>query len=155
MESPTGGRTVIIRYDQWLGLGKESHLPCERPGWLSMKESGSWFGLIVMSLLIRRTIYIFLQMWQSCAVCGARTPKMNVARSYFSLWRYWICSLFSSAKILELYSPTIYTLNSFLIDHTTPPSENSPDLPASRLYVRHFSTVSHSPYRNLWEVPRL
>ena len=28
-------------------------------------------------------------------------------------------------------------------DHTTPPSENSPDLPASRLnIVRHFSTVS-------------
>ena len=42
-----------------------------------------------------------------------------------------------------MYSPTISALNSFLCDHTTPPSENSPDLPASRLnIVRHFSTAS-------------
>lgn len=43
-----------------------------------------------------------------------------------------------------MYSSTISTLNSFLCDHTTPPSEkNSPDLPASRLnIVRHFSTAS-------------
>ena len=42
-----------------------------------------------------------------------------------------------------MYSPTISTLKSFLCDHTTPPSENSTDLPASRLnIVRHFSTAS-------------
>ena len=42
-----------------------------------------------------------------------------------------------------VYSPTISTLNPFLCDHTTPSSENSPDLPASRLnIVRHFSTAS-------------
>lgn len=53
--------------------------------------------------------------------------------------------MFSFTKFLELlvYSPTISTLNSFLCDHTTPPSENSPDVPASRLnIVRHFSTAS-------------
>ena len=42
-----------------------------------------------------------------------------------------------------MYSPTISNLKSFLCDHTTPPSENSPDLPASRLnIVRHFSAAS-------------
>ena len=42
-----------------------------------------------------------------------------------------------------MYSPTISTSKSFLCDHTTPSSENSPDLPASRLnIVRHFSTAS-------------
>jgi 1-phosphatidylinositol-3-phosphate 5-kinase len=53
--------------------------------------------------------------------------------------------MFSFAKFLELlvYSPTICTLNSFLCDHTTPPNENSLDLPASRLnIIRHFSTAS-------------
>ena len=39
-----------------------------------------------------------------------------------------------------VYSPTICTLNSFLCDHTTPPS---PDPPATRLnIIRHFSTAS-------------
>jgi 1-phosphatidylinositol-3-phosphate 5-kinase len=42
-----------------------------------------------------------------------------------------------------VYSPTISTLNSFLCDHTTPPSAKSPDLPAPRLnFIRHFSTAS-------------
>ena len=42
-----------------------------------------------------------------------------------------------------MYSTTICTIDPFLCDHTTPPGENSPDLPASRLnIVRHFSTAS-------------
>ena len=42
-----------------------------------------------------------------------------------------------------VYSSTISTLSPFLCDHTTPSSENSPDLSASRLnIVRHFSTAS-------------
>ena len=93
-----------------------------------------------------------IEMWQSCGICGARTPRTNmhdgalyvfpsIIHSFLFFLKV-ICSLFSFAKFLELlvYSPTICTLNSFLCDHTTPPSL---DLPATRLnIIRHFSTTS-------------
>ena len=93
-----------------------------------------------------------IQMWQSCAICDAQTPRTNMHNGAlyvfpsmihsFLFFLKVICSLFSFAKFLELlvYSPTIYTLNSSLCDHTTPPSL---DLPATRLnIIRHFSTTS-------------
>ena len=93
----------------------------------SVAEEPVWWG---------KGAYYCSYFWGILHPTKTGVRKLN----FFRFENEWCMFLFSSAKILKLlvYSLTIYTLNSFLCDHTI-----SPDLPASRLnIVRHFSTVS-------------
>jgi len=146
-------------------MARNVDLPCERPGCLftcGQHESRIIHGgiriVIRTSSEVENSVDNVIQMWQSCAVCEARTPRTSmhdgtlyvpviITSRYFVLSDAtgFFCSLFSFAKFLELlvYSPTICTLNSFLCDHTTPPHGTSPDLPAARLnIIRHFTTAT-------------
>ncbi|KAF8151494.1 hypothetical protein B0H34DRAFT_131326 [Crassisporium funariophilum] len=78
----------------------------------------------------------FIQMWESCAICEAKSPQTKMNDGTF---------LHSFAKFLELliYSPALCTLTPSLCEHTTPPTGPWSTLPVSRLnIVRHFSTAS-------------
>ncbi|KAJ7760904.1 hypothetical protein DFH07DRAFT_740406 [Mycena maculata] len=82
-----------------------------------------------------------IEMWVSCAVCGARTEKKMMSEGTF---------LFSWAKFLELlvYSPTVGTLAAPLCAHTdtststfsSTSTADRAELPSARLnLVRHFA----------------
>ncbi|KAF8797636.1 hypothetical protein BYT27DRAFT_7265512 [Phlegmacium glaucopus] len=136
----SGDRLLGDMINDW---ARNVDLPCERPGCpftRGQHENRIIHGgikiVIQTSSEVEDSVDNVIQMWQSCAVCEARTQRTNMHDGTF---------LFSFAKFLELlvYSPTICTLKAFLCDHTTPPHQVSPDLPAARLnIIRHFTTAS-------------
>ncbi|TFK37716.1 hypothetical protein BDQ12DRAFT_684579 [Crucibulum laeve] len=160
-EDKTLGETI-------LEMASSAEMPCERTG-CTWKRGQHELRLIHGGLRIVVNIDnsaeeedlgskdVPIEVWQSCAVCDAKTArtKMSVATR-----------LLSFAKFLELliYSPMLCTTTPSLCEHTTPPPGPWPHLPASRINIRrHFSTpttnvsFSLSTTDNVYELrpPRL
>ncbi|KIY49694.1 hypothetical protein FISHEDRAFT_40949 [Fistulina hepatica ATCC 64428] len=125
-------------------------LPCEHPGCKANRGEHKVHlvhGGIRIDVSFRETAGVHadsgerqdLFMWQSCAVCGAKTMPCRMSDGAF---------LMSYAKFLELlvYSSSLCTLTPALCKHTTPPPHPWDSLPLSRLNImRHFSRTHPAP----------
>ncbi|KDR71610.1 hypothetical protein GALMADRAFT_253980 [Galerina marginata CBS 339.88] len=77
-----------------------------------------------------------IEMWESCAVCNAKTPRTTMGDGTY---------LLSYAKCLELliYSPALCVLTPALCEHTSPSPDTSTALSPSRFnIIRYFSTAT-------------
>ncbi|KAJ3539164.1 hypothetical protein NMY22_g4858 [Coprinellus aureogranulatus] len=149
------------------GLIEECNLPCEQTN-CRFPRGQHQLRLIHAGVRINVTIdnateeegLKGIQSWESCALCGAKTLRVELSNGSW---------LLSFAKFLELliYSPTIYQIKPPICDHTSSPSTNSNSASASRSnrfnIQRHFATAkgsvtfSTSPVEDVFElrVPRI
>ncbi|KAI0052167.1 hypothetical protein FA95DRAFT_1602122 [Auriscalpium vulgare] len=131
--------------------------PCSRPECKTVrgKHEQQWMhnSLRIVAVVIEdeHPSLEDLEVWQSCRVCAATTPRCKVNDGAY---------LYSFAKFLELllYSPAICSPSLSLCPHTTPPPQpwtgaDAP-LPQSRFNIRrHFSYKSHSVSFSLSAIP--